>query len=84
MIVIKAELWPFGSEEHKQNLGHATIVNDGSGDNSTGNYKVTLFTKHEKPRVWKVGNITGFPRLKLGAWDLLYRGLKSLVGDRNE
>ena len=79
---IKFELWPFGLESQKQSLGHATITNIG-GTNTSGEYKATLFTKGDKPRVWKAGKVFGFPRLKLGGWDLLYRALRELIGERN-
>ena len=34
--------------------------------------------------VWKKGTIENFPRKKFGVWDLMYRGLKGIVGERNE
>lgn len=32
---------------------------------------------------WKKGRVEGFPRLRLGPWDLLFRALGSLISDRN-
>lgn len=83
MVVISIELWPQGDPTHRRSLGLAHIENDGSGDASTGNYKVTLFGFGERAQVWKVGRVEGFKRLKLGGWDLLYRALKACVGERN-
>ena len=83
MIRVTVELLPFGDESKKKHLGTAYISNDGSGDESSGNYKVT-FSKMGKPNVtWKAGTVINFPRKRLGGWDLLYRALQGVVGDRN-
>ena len=34
-------------------------------------------------RKWKHCTLTGFPRKRLLAWDLLFRALRTLVGRRN-
>lgn len=78
------ELWPLGQSNNARFLGHILIANDGTGSKSSGNYNIILTTKHQKPRTWRRGRVEGFPRLRLNAYDLLYRGLQSTVGDRNE
>lgn len=84
MIVVKLELWPFGDESKARPLGTAIIANDGSGSNGTGNYRVVLSKRGKKAGKWKEGALEGFPRKRLGAWDLLYRALDVVVGDRNK
>lgn len=51
-----------------------------TGSAGSCKHTVTCSADH----VWKKGRIVNFPRLRLGPWDLLYRLLKSAVGDRNE
>ena len=86
MIVCKIELWPDGDNQNVELLGVVAISNDGSGTDETGNYNVEL---HESPRdagrseIWKRGRMEGFPRLRLGPYDLLYRALKACVGNRD-
>lgn len=80
MLRVTIELVPFGLESRKSTIGVVEIANDGSGDTTTGNYEVTLSKEPpiaKKRGVWKKGEVKGFPRLKLGPYDLLYRALKS-------
>lgn len=87
MIVVRIELWPLGSEERKREIGTAVIVNDGTGDRKTGNYHFQLLKSPEfatHPGTWKKGCVEGFPRLRLGPWDLLYRALRASVEYRNK
>lgn len=82
MIYIRVELWPHGDESRKREIGTAIIDNVG-GSVSTGNYRVRLLKSAEyakRPGVWKQGAVTGFPRLRLGPWDLLFRALASCAG----
>jgi len=81
MVVIKVELWPMGNEAAARPLAEAHIANDGSGDMDTGNYWVKLFKR--RGGIWRQGTVTGFPRRRLGEWDLLFRALLSCVGERN-
>lgn len=91
MIVVKIELWPRGDESHKIDLGRMTITNDlTSLDPTMGNYGVKIFKGQlysRKPDdVWKTGRVGNFPRSSKqhGPWDLLYRALRTIVGDRNK
>jgi hypothetical protein len=81
MIRVTVELVPHGREEHKRVLGRMVIANDGSGSPTAGNYEAAATGK--APRVWKNATVRGFPRKRLLAWDLLYRVLHEMVGDRN-
>lgn len=45
--------------------------------------RFNLSQRGSAKKKWKSGGVAGFPRLKLGAWDLLYRVLQSAVGNRN-
>ena len=87
MIRVTIELLPWGNEERKRTIGVVEIANDGTGDHETGNYNATLSKEPPiaKTRgVWKRGRVEGFPRLKYGPYDLLYRVLKVCVGKRND
>lgn len=65
-------------------LGTATIFNNGEGTETSGNYTVRLSTRGRNARPWKSGYVRGFPRKRLGGWDLLYRALREIVGERNK
>ena len=79
MLVIRIEL-------HSAVTGQVTsiaigkIVNTGTGSSTQGNYRIEL--RDAAGRVWKRGHIEGFPRKRLLAWDLFYRALEKLVGER--
>jgi len=80
MLVIKIELH---SAVTGQITTHATgaICNTGTGRPTQGDYRIEL--RDAAGRRWKKGHIEGFPRKRLLAWDLLYRALEKLVGNRN-
>lgn len=81
MIRVTVELIPAtgGPPRH---LGTAYISNDGTGNKQAGNYRA-MFSKARQPKTpWRKGSVEGFPRLRRGAWDLLYLALRSAVGDR--
>ncbi len=77
------ELWPYGDKSKARHLGTAWIANDASGDRNTGHYWVKLFSRGKQKRLWKEGTVHDFPRLRLTAWDLLYRSLRNILGSRN-
>lgn len=85
MLRVTIDLIPGGTGEPRT-LGVAHIINDATGDAQTGNYEVVLLKSLEyasKPGVWKSGEVKGFPRKRLGPWDLLCRALNATVGKRN-
>lgn len=86
MIYIRIEMWPGGQKDRARVLGEGRISNIG-GSSSSGNYDVKLLKSPEyakSPGIWKRGLVEGFPRLKLGPWDLLFQALKATVGKRNQ
>ena len=87
MIVIRVEMWPHGDESRKSELGIAYVANDGTGTSQVGNYDVQLMKSASmgarRSGVWKTGRVEGFPRLRLGQWDLIFRALLATVGYRN-
>jgi hypothetical protein len=80
MLIVRIEL-------HSAVTGQVTtvatgkIVNTGTGSPTQGNYRIEL--QDAAGRLWKTGHLEGFPRKRLLAWDLLYRTLEKLVGNRN-
>lgn len=87
MIIVKIELWPGGFEDHpqKRELQRIFIANVG-GTAQVGSYDVVIPKSAEyakRPGIWRKGRVTGFPRLRLGPADLLFRALAACVGDRN-
>jgi hypothetical protein len=82
MIIVRVELWPRGDKSKARCLGEAEIANVG-GTKEIGDYDVRLLKWGAGRRTWKKGRLAGFPRLKLGPWDLLYRALAAIVHDRN-
>lgn len=84
MLRITIELVPKGDESRKEVIGVGTIANDATGDMTTGNYKYHLSKWGKGNVMWKAGRITGYPRKRLGPWDLLLRCLKDAIGGRND
>ena len=82
MIVLQMQMWRHGDPNQMTILGEAKIINTGTGTDTDGHYIFKLAGKNGRP--WKKGVVTGFPRKRLLAWDLLYRCLKEVIGDRNQ
>ena len=90
MMYVRIELWPGGNRDRARVLGEAHIANDGEQtlfeNQSVGSYRAELLKSAEyakRPGVWKHCRVTGFPRARLGPWDLLFRVLRKTVGYRN-
>lgn len=100
MIVVKVELWPRGNPEGAKLLGTAKISNIGGSltkgdydcilcdsieipEEAIEAYKLLFYAKNGK-RVWKECTVEKFPRKNLLVWDLIYRALRSMIGDRNQ
>lgn len=81
--MIRAELWKKGDPTNKTLLGVAYIKNSG-GSGTVGEYLYQITKIGSEQTNWKTGTIKGFPRKRFGVWDLLYRALKEIVGDRND
>lgn len=81
MLHVTIELWPHGDRSRAKVLGTADIANVG-GTLDRGNYFARV--NGQGGRKWKATRIAGFPRNRLLAWDLLYRVLREVVGERNQ
>jgi len=77
MLRITIELIPQGDITKIKKLYTGYIVNDGTGTESKGNYKIILEDKRENE--WKEEKINNFPRKRKNAWYLLYEGLKKCL-----
>ncbi|MDH5626667.1 MAG: hypothetical protein OEY69_00095 [Candidatus Krumholzibacteria bacterium] len=87
MLYIRIELWPHGDATRSVLLHEGEIARiDENKEKTRGTYLVRLRNRIPARRqlFWKSGRVVDFPRLELTAWDLLYQGLKALVGDRND
>lgn len=82
MIRVSIELIPGGIGPGRH-LGTICIANDRTGSNSIGNYRAELSRRGEPRRKWRDAKVRGFPRQRLGAYDLLFRVLREAVGGRN-
>jgi hypothetical protein len=84
VIRVTIELLPHGFEEGKRHLGTMVIGNDlSSVDDVTGNYNIRLSKRGQPDSFWRKGRVEGFPRKRLGVYDLMYRALRNIVGGRN-
>lgn len=81
MIVVRIELWRFGSPRDVKPLGSVKIWNDATGTATRGNYGFEVLNAAGK--VFRKGEVKDFPRKALLAADLLYRVLKEAFGARN-
>lgn len=82
MLRVTVELVPSHGGQPKP-VGVAWITNDESGTPELGNYDVVLL--RDGPRRHQLtGRVEVFPRLQLGAWDLVYQALAATVGARHE
>ncbi len=81
MLRVTIELVPLGIESRAKVIATGTIANTGTGTPASGDYRIELCDA--AGRRWKSGHVEGFPRKRLLAWDLLYRALEKMVGNRN-
>jgi hypothetical protein len=84
MLRCVIQLVPQGDETKARTIGTIIIGNDLTGDLDTGNYDVRLTKglvgKHGA--TWRRGRVEGFPRRRLGPYDLVLRALQATVGGR--
>jgi hypothetical protein len=93
VIVVRVERWPDGVDhtdpanaKRSTVLARAEIRNDGTGDRELGNYEVTVYdpAPYYALRGGTLsGEVRGFPRRKLGVWDLVHRALDGVLGERD-
>jgi hypothetical protein len=53
-------------------VGYLDIANDGTGDSTFGNYRITRLNAQREPE--RQARLVGYPR-KLGAWELVTQAL---------
>lgn len=88
MIRITVELISAIDPSRNRVLGVAKICNNWERSRDTngarGTYSVWISRRapHEK-RTWKTCVVEDFPRKRLGVWDIIYRALREIVGERN-
>ena len=88
MIRVTVELVSAIHPSRNRLLGVAYISNDGekfhASNGTRGDYNVEITKAGVTGAIWKRTRVLGFPRRRLGAWDLLFRALRDIVGQRNE
>jgi hypothetical protein len=86
MLVIRIELHPKGDASRAEEIGRATIANDGTGTAGVGNYVVKLLktARYAKAanvgKVWKQGRVEGFARLRLSPYHLVMMAFADALG----
>lgn len=71
MLRITMELVPQGDESKAKVLASGTITNlGGQASDKLGDYKYKL--KKQRGRIWREGELKGFPRQSRGVWTLLF------------
>ena len=76
MVRFTAELIPHGDPNlARVKLGECKVSNSGTGTRARGNYRFVIEGKREV--LLHTGEVRGFPRRRLLAWDLLLRVLLS-------
>ncbi len=78
MLRLTLDFIPYGELDNEETLGVIEIVNDGTGTEAVGNYRV-FFTDKNENRI-ELERILGHKRpQKLGAWILCRETLKMMV-----
>jgi hypothetical protein len=78
VVVVKVELWPWGSEKLKKEIGRMTITNDGTSDNpNIGNYIVRIFRKGSTETVQREAPVTDYRRKTEPVWKLVRLALEA-------
>lgn len=94
MVIVQILMAPKGDRANAYLMAEGTIANISQGamrsaDALVGDYDVRLMkaVRFQKPGqpvpVWKRGRVMGFPRKRLGEWDLLLRALCACLFKRN-
>ena len=88
MIRVTVELISAIDPSRSKLLGIAEISNDGQTSDETdgqfGSYDISLSKWAPKEKqVWKKGRAENINRRTRGAWDILFVGLRDIVGKRN-
>jgi hypothetical protein len=75
VIRVIVELHPHGDASRRRVIGEMKVWNDGSGEQTIGNYKFAFWrrskdTKNRKGKVHQ-GEVKGFPRLRKNVFELI-------------
>ena len=79
MLKITIELWPHGRQVNKPITWSGTIINEGSGTETKGNYRA-FFSNRNGRGAWRGSFLQGFPRKRDNVWKLL-RDLLNNIDD---
>lgn len=84
MIVVKLEMWPYGDESRKYDLGRTYIANVG-GDAERGEYDAAVCRRGttavpspvdpDGPKPTRSSHVSNYPRLAYNVWRLIIRAL---------
>ncbi len=69
MLVISIDLWKYGCEDLKKNLGTLRIINEGTGTHTRGDYRAEFIDKNG--RKFKTTTLKDWPRKARSVWQLL-------------
>lgn len=83
MLVVKVELWPFGFEGDRRELGRLDIWNKG-WQAPAGHYGYRLYKDGEPTKVIRQGTVKGFNRETSTAYDLLQQVLEEATAEPYE
>ena len=80
MLVVKVELWPFGSEADAKEIGRLKIHNTGDHEDRPrrGNYVAQLIRRGTTDRVTREARVEDYARLSYPVWKLIRRALEAL------
>jgi hypothetical protein len=78
MLEITVDLVPYGDRGLKRNLGFVEIINDGTGDLHSGNYKYKV---HLDGETIHEGQHFNFPRLEKNVYQLMQAILNEVYRD---
>ena len=84
MLKVTVELVSARGRQHDKRLGTALISNIRMNDAHTQADYDFRITGAGTKRYIRRGEVCGFPRTRLLAWDLLYRTLRQAFGGRND
>mgnify|MGYP000072969658 CR=1 FL=1 len=84
MLAIKIEIWPYGDEDHAEEIGRMYVTNDGSGTLDRGNYDVHVCRKDNLRRptdpdsnATREARVEDYPRKSYNVWQLVKRALNN-------
>lgn len=86
MLILTITLWPHRDASQARVIAEGRIVNDGTGTHEHGNYRVAFRERSRRSGRWKPEtrrHLTGWPRLRYGAWALVAAALTQCTKRKN-